>query len=120
MSRSSLQMRIIRNNIPSNVNPWPTNGVIPAMHSPSNRPPSPDLLLAATLFLMSQHALQPRRTVAQAVVDHLDRLMTCTDLLSARMLLALPRLREHWASVARRPRPVPASGNVIFFERAVR
>jgi hypothetical protein len=54
------------------------------------------------------------------VVDHLDRLMAFTDLLSPRMLLALPRLREHWCSIGRLPRPVQAHGNVIPFRRVAR
>jgi hypothetical protein len=90
------------------------------MQSPTDPPVNPDLLLAATLFLMSQHALQPRLSVARAVVDHLDRLMAFTDLLSPRMLLALPRLREHWCSIGRLPRPVQAHGNVIPFRRVAR
>jgi hypothetical protein len=83
-------------------------------------PRNPDLILAATLFLMTQYALQRRATIARGIVDHLERLMAFTELLSPRLLLALPRLRDQWMTVAGEQRRGPAGGVVVPFRAAKR
>jgi hypothetical protein len=66
------------------------------MHNNPQLPRNPDLLLAATLFLMTQYALQRRSAIAQAVADHFERLMDCAADLPPRLVLALPRLHQQW------------------------
>lgn len=59
-------------------------------------PQDPDILMAATLFLMTQFAIQRRTPIADAVVDHLEQLLRCDVDLPLRLRMALPRLQEQW------------------------
>jgi hypothetical protein len=89
------------------------------MASTPEPPQNPDLILAATLFLMTQYALTRRAPIGRGVVDHLKRLMAFTDVLSPRLLLALPGLRDQWAAVSGDARQRASRGVVVPF-RAVR
>ncbi len=59
-------------------------------------PQDPDILMAATLFLMTQFAIQRRMVIADAVVEHLDHLRRCNCDLPPRLRAALPRLHQQW------------------------
>lgn len=59
-------------------------------------PQDPDILMAATLFLMTQFAIQRRAVIADAVVHHLEQLRRCEADLPPRLRTALPRLQEQW------------------------
>lgn len=95
------------------------------MHDEPHLPGNPDLLLAATFFLMTQYALQRRPAVANAVVEHMERLMECAGDLPPRLMLALPRLRDQWhenfARGGRVPEVLqPARSKIIPFRRTER
>ena len=60
-------------------------------------PQDPDILLAATLFLMTQYALQRRSVIADAIVHHIEQLRRCESDLPPRLQRALPRLQQQWS-----------------------
>jgi hypothetical protein len=66
------------------------------MNDQPRLPQDPDILMAATLFLMTQFAIQRRAVIADAVVDHLEQLRRCEADLPPRLRTALPRLQEQW------------------------
>jgi hypothetical protein len=60
-------------------------------------PQDPDILMAATLFLMTQYAVQRRRVIADAIVHHIEQLRRCESDLPPRLQRALPRLQQQWS-----------------------
>ncbi len=60
-------------------------------------PQDPGILIAATLFLMTQFAIQRRAVIADAVVHHLEQLRDCEADLPRRLRTALSRLQEQWS-----------------------
>ena len=88
----------------------------------SEMPPSPmsaELLMTATLFLMTQFVLQQRGEIAAGVADHFHRLLQVEDGLSPRLRQAIGRLHAQWASIAniaaRPATPAPATCQIIAF-----
>jgi hypothetical protein len=60
-------------------------------------PQDPDILIAATLFLMTQYAVQRRGVIADAIVHHIEQLRRCESDLPPRLQRALPRLQQQWS-----------------------
>ena len=61
---------------------------------------SADLLLTATLFLMTQFVMQQREEIAVGVADHLRRLLAVREDLTPRLGQAITRLQGQWATIA--------------------
>ncbi|MCG3144842.1 MAG: hypothetical protein HONDAALG_02319 [Gammaproteobacteria bacterium] len=59
-------------------------------------PQDPDILMAATLFLMTQYAIQRRAAIAEAIVEHLEQLRRRDVDLPPRLRAAVPRLHQQW------------------------
>lgn len=88
-------------------------------------PRDPDILMAATLFLMTQFAIQRRTPIADAVVHHLEQLRRCDVDLPPRLRMALPRLQEQWmerfcSGRLDPPASLPRRGIVIPFRASPR
>jgi hypothetical protein len=90
-------------------------------------PQDPDILMAATLFLMTQYAIQRRSVIADAIVHHIEQLRCCEGDLPPRLRMALPRLQQQWrericSPGADRHQPAgrPRQGVVVPFSAGVR
>jgi hypothetical protein len=82
----------------------------------SNHPmPPPDILIGATICLMSHYAQAPSPKLAEEVSSHLEMLSRHPDCASEELVRASSRLSEHWLRLARHAERKNQSAPVRYF-----